>query len=81
MMYLKLPKLRWNMLKVKLDKKGVLFKELSNAEKIEVQNQFKTMFTVFDPNIEKYRFWKSMQYGWIITNANNLPLRTSRMRI
>jgi hypothetical protein len=62
-----------------MESKGVLFKELSEKEKLEIINQFKNINT--DPNIHKYKFRKVLRGRFIISNAMLIPLKKSRMEL
>lgn len=68
--------------------RGVPWNELSRSEQKEIEIQFNRLNSnkkfpdiLNDPMLEKYQFIKTQQFGWSITNANLLPLKTSRMEL
>ena len=55
-----------------LKPKGVFWRDLSEAEQIEVGNQIKNITS--DPNYVLYRYYKTTFGKWIICNAFAVPM-------
>lgn len=57
--------------------------DLTKDQRIEIQNQFMLeskrswMNLTIDPNFENYTWKKSDKFGWILFNANLLPLKNN----
>jgi hypothetical protein len=56
--------------------KGVLWRDLSAAEKDEIQLQIKNI--QFDPNYVNYRYYKTRFHKWIICNAMTVPMQLKK---
>jgi len=54
--------------------KGVLWDQLSNAEQKEINQQMNRI--VYDPQLKKYKFYKTTKYGWMIANIFAVPMKT-----
>jgi hypothetical protein len=59
-----------------LKSKGVLWRDLSNAEVAEIRLQIKNIER--DPNYRDYKYYRSPYHKWIILNANVIPMKLSR---
>lgn len=59
-----------------LKPKGVFWRDLSEAEKREIQEQLPKI--CFDSNYTNYRYYKTQFYKWIICNAMTVPMKLKK---
>jgi hypothetical protein len=64
-------------MKVTLHKsKGVKWNQLQHFEQVEILEQFPKLNV--DPQIREYMFYRSTKFGWIVTNAFEVGMRTTK---
>jgi hypothetical protein len=63
-------------LKIGLQLKGSLFRDLTGSQKEELLSQLKNLQR--DPNYTEYRYYRTQYNKWIIVNAFALPMKTSK---
>ena len=56
-----------------LKPRGVLWSELSNTEREEINLQIKNIMS--DPNYVNYRYYRTQFHKWIICNAMTIPMK------
>jgi len=62
-------------LKIGLQLRGTLWRDLTGSQKEELQLQIKNIQR--DPNFTEYRYYRTPRHRWIILNAFCLPMKTS----
>jgi hypothetical protein len=60
-----------------LKPRGVLWRDLSNAEKQEIREQIKNI--EHDPSYSDYKYYRTQFNKWIICNIWTVPMKTAKV--